>query len=269
MNCWPPTVNDMPDTVLKKHAAAGVTLYNDDAFVVMRRILDKHPAGCFDMIFVDPPYRLSNDGFTCKNGKMASVNKGDWDKSGGLFADAVFHEEWLRLCHALLKENGTIWVCGTHHNIHLTGYLMQNVGYHVLNDIIWEKPNPPPNLSCRFFTHSAETIIWARKSKKAKHVFNYELMRSQNGGKQMKSVWKILPPGQQEKRFGKHPTQKPLALLERCIMAASNAGDLIFDPFMGSGTTGVAALRHARQFCGCESDSHFFETARKRMESDD
>ena len=250
---------------LKKHVSDGLVLYHEDALTVMRKILDKHPNGCFDMIFADPPYFLSNNGFTCQNGQMVSVNKGGWDKSQGMAADMEFYEQWLRLCYALLNPDGTIWVCGTQHNIYLIGYLMQSIGYHILNNITWEKPNPPPNLSCRFFTHSTETLLWAKKSKKAKHTFHYETMKTQNGGKQMKSVWQIASPNKAEKAHGKHPTQKPLALLERCIQAASNIGDLIFDPFAGSGTTGVAALKHGRRFCGCEKEEAFFELAKKRL----
>ena len=250
---------------LKKLISDDSIIYNEDSLHVMRRILDKHSDGCFDMIFADPPYFLSNDGFTCQNGQMVSVNKGSWDKSKGMAADLVFYEEWLRLCYALLKPNGTIWVCGTFHNIYLIGYLMQTIGYHILNNITWEKPNPPPNLSCRFFTHSTETLLWAKKDKKAKHIFHYDMKKKQNNGKQMKSVWVFPPPNKTEKTFGKHPTQKPLALLERCILAASNVGDLIFDPFMGSGTTGVAAIKNGRKFCGCEMKQNFFELAEKRI----
>lgn len=250
---------------MNKYSEDRFTIYNENAFSVMRKILDKYPHGCFDMIFVDPPYFLSNDGFTCQNGEMVSVNKGAWDKSRGIFADLEFYEEWLRLCYALLKPNGTIWVCGTFHNIYLIGYLMQTIGYHLLNNISWEKPNPPPNLSCRFFTHSTETLIWAKKNKKAKHTFHYELMKTQNGGKQMKCVWQIAPPQKEEKMFGKHPTQKPVILLERCVQAATDAGDLIFDPFMGSGTTGVAAIKHGRYFCGCELEQDYFTLAKRRL----
>ena len=253
---------------LKKSVSDGLIIYNENTLNVMRRILDKHPNGCFDMIFADPPYFLSNDGFSCQNGQMVSVNKGEWDKSKDMAADLEFYEEWLRLCYALLKPNGTIWVCGTYHNIYMVGYMMQLIGYHILNNITWEKPNPPPNLSCRFFTHSTETLLWAKKDKKAKHTFHYDVMKAHNGDKQMKCVWQFTPPGKLEKTFGKHPTQKPLALLERCILAASNPGDLIFDPFMGSGTTGVAALKHGRQFCGCEVETDYFELAQKRMKHD-
>ncbi|MBQ9259185.1 MAG: site-specific DNA-methyltransferase [Neisseriaceae bacterium] len=252
---------------MNKYSKDNFTIYNENAFLVMRKILDKYPQGRFDMIFVDPPYFLSNNGFTCQNGEMVSVNKGKWDKSKGLFVDLEFYEEWLQLCYALLKQNGTIWVCGTFHNIYLIGYLMQIIGYHLLNNITWEKPNPPPNLSCRFFTHSTESLIWAKKNKKAKHTFNYELMKQQNNNKQMKSVWQITPPQKEEKIFGKHPTQKPLALVERCIQAATNRGDLIFDPFMGSGTTGVAAIKYGRYFCGCELEKDFFELAKERLKN--
>ena len=250
---------------MNKYTENNFTIYNENAFIVMRKILDKYPQGRFDMIFVDPPYFLSNNGFTCQNGAMVSVNKGQWDKSKGLFADLEFYEEWLRLCYALLKPNGTIWVCGTFHNIYLIGFLMHTIGYHLLNNITWEKPNPPPNLSCRFFTHSTETLIWAKKNKKAKHTFHYALMKEQNNNKQMKCVWQIAPPQKEEKRLGKHPTQKPVALFERCIQAATNVGDLIFDPFMGSGTTGVAAIKHNRYFCGCELEKDFFELAKGRL----
>ena len=253
-------------TSLKKYFSDGIVIYNEDSLNVMRRILDKHPNGCFDMIFADPPYFLSNGGFSCQNGQMVSVNKGEWDKSKGLAADMEFYEEWLGLCYALLKPNGTIWVCGTYHNIYLVGYIMQTLGYHILNNITWEKPNPPPNLSCRFFAHSTETLLWGKKNKQAKHTFNYRLMREINQGKQMKCVWSFKPPAKEEKTFGKHPTQKPVALVERCILAASNPNDLIFDPFMGSGTTGVAALKHNRRFCGCEANTDFFELSKKRLD---
>jgi hypothetical protein len=136
--------------------------------------------------------------------------------------------------------------------IHSVGFAMQQLGFKLLNDITWVKPNPPPNLSCRYFTHATETIIWAAKNKKSRHTFHYRAMKEQAGGKQMKSVWEILPPEREEKRFGKHPTQKPVALLERILLASSNPGDLILDPFLGSGTTAVAAVRLSRFVLGVE-----------------
>jgi hypothetical protein len=157
----------------------------------------------------------------------------------------------------VLKPNGSIWVSGTSHVIHSVGFAMQQLGFKLLNDISWVKPNPPPNLSCRYFTHATETIIWAAKNAKSKHTFNYKLMREHAGGKQMKSVWTLGAPDREEKRFGKHPTQKPIALLERILLASSNEGDSVLDPFMGSGTAAVAALRKGRAAMGIEFDSDF------------
>lgn len=240
-------------------------LYQGDCIIVMDELLKKYPMGCFDMIFADPPYFLSNGGFTCQNGEMVSVNKGAWDESKGLEKTHQFNLDWLSRCQALLKPNGTIWVSGTHHIIHSIGFAMQTLGFKTLNDITWEKPNPPPNLSCRFFTHATETIIWAAKNKKSKHIFSYEAMREQNEGKQMKSVWQFLPPGREEKKFGKHPTQKPVALIKRIIEASTDVGDLVFDPFAGSSTTGVAALQLNRKFCGVELELDFIELSIKRL----
>src|SRR5258707_9633651 len=143
---------------------------------------------------------------------------------------------------------------------------MQQLGYKILNDIAWEKPNPPPNLSCRYFTHSTETVIWAAKTVKSKHHFNYQAMRQANGGKQMKTVWTMTAPSNGEKQHGKHPTQKPVALLERCILASTNEGDLILDPFMGGGTTAVACIRLNRQFVGIETESSYLLIALNRAD---
>ena len=145
-------------------------------------------AGRFDAIFADPPYFLSNGGITCHAGKMVKVDKGDWDVSRGPELNHEFNTEWLRRCQRVLKPNGTIWVTGTHHVIFSIGYALQQLGFKILNDIAWEKPNPPPNLSCRYFTHSTETILWAAKDAKSKHVFNYSAMKAVTG-KQMKTVW--------------------------------------------------------------------------------
>ena len=186
-----------------------------------------------DLIFADPPYFLSNDGITCHAGRMVSVNKGEWDRSRGPDANHEFNRAWLEACQRVLKPHGTIWVSGTAHIIHSVGFAMQQLAFKLLNDISWVKPNPPPNLSCRYFTHATETLIWAAKNKKSKHTYNYKLMRELAGGKQMKSVWTIPAPDRDEKRFGKHPTQKPVALLEWIIQAASNPGDLVLDPVHG------------------------------------
>lgn len=243
----------------------GLYLYHANCLELMELIAEKHPQGCFDMIFADPPYFLSNGGITCQNGRMVSVNKGAWDKSQGIDINHAFNIEWLKRCQRVLKPNGTIWVSGTMHIIYSIGLAMQQLGFKMLNDIIWEKPNPPPNLACRYFTHSTETILWAAKSTKSKHCFNYDAMKAESGGKQMKSVWRIKPPPTSEKAFGKHPTQKPIELLKRCIEASTNAGDFVLDPFAGSSTTGVAALDLKRRFCGIESEADFIELSVKRL----
>lgn len=222
-------------------------LYHDDCL----KILEDIPENTFDMIFADPPYMLSNGGITCQNGKIVSVNKGKWDESQGFEQDFEFHKKWLSACKRVLKKNGTLWVSGTYHSIYSCGFAMQLLGYHILNDISWFKPNASPNMCCRYFTASHETLIWARKDKKTKHTFNYELMKNgdfssdfiKKPNTQMRSVWAIGTPKKSEKTFGKHPTQKPLDLLERIILASTNEGDLILDPFMGGATTGVAALK--------------------------
>ena len=244
-------------------------LYHDDCL----KILEEIPENTFDMIFADPPYMLSNGGITCQNGQVVSVNKGKWDKSQGFEQDFEFHKKWLSACKRVLKKNGTLWISGTYHSIYSCGFAMQLLGYHILNDISWFKPNASPNMCCRYFTASHETLIWARKDKKTKHTFNYELMKNgdfssdfiKKPNTQMRSVWAIGTPKKSEKTFGKHPTQKPLNLLERIILASTNEGDLILDPFMGSATTGVAALKHNRKFVGIEKEKEFVELAEKRL----
>src|SRR6266851_475423 len=187
-------------------------------------LLQKIPESSVDLVFADPPYFLSNGGITCHAGKMVSVNKGEWDKLPGPDVGPVrarfdkvheFNTAWLAACQRVLKPHGSIWVSGTSHVIHAVGFAMQQLGFKLLNDISWVKPNPPPNLSCRYFTHATETIIWAAKNSKSRHTFNYKLMKETNRGKQMKSVWEIRPPEPWEKKFGKHPTQKPVALHQR------------------------------------------------------
>jgi site-specific DNA-methyltransferase (adenine-specific) len=238
-----------------------IRIYQGDCLEILAAI----PEGVVDLIFADPPYFLSNNGITCHAGKMVSVNKGEWDRSRGADANHEFNRAWLAACQRVLKPNGTIWVSGTSHVIHSVGFAMQQLDFKLLNDISWVKPNPPPNLSCRYFTHATETIIWAAKNKKSRHVFNYKLMKEINRGKQMKSVWELYPPGREEKRFGKHPAQKPVALLERIIGAASNEGDLVLDPFLGSGTTAVAAMRGFRSVIGVEMELGFVSTTLARI----
>ncbi len=239
-------------------------IYQGDCLEILPAI----PEGSVDLIFADPPYFLSNGGITCHAGRMVSVNKGAWDKSRGPDANHEFNRAWLAACQRVLKPNGSIWVSGTAHVIHSVGFAMQQLGFKLLNDISWVKPNPPPNLSCRYFTHATETIIWAARDKKSRHTFHYKLMKEANRGKQMKSVWEIRPPEPWEKRFGKHPTQKPVALLERILLASSNEGDLVLDPFSGSGTTLLAALRLRRHALGCELTAEFLSLSLRRICSD-
>ena len=217
-----------------------------------------------DMIFADPPYFLSNGGITCHAGKMVSVDKGAWDRLDTVTAMHEFNRLWLETCRASLAPHGTIWVSGTRHVIYSVGFAMQEIGFKLLNEITWEKPNPPPNLSCRYFTHSTETILWAARDPKSRHKFNYKLMRAEAGDRQMKSVWRLTAPNAAEKELGSHPTQKPLALLDRIILASTDKGDLVVDPFCGSGTTGISATKLGRRFIGIDADEKFLELSVKR-----
>ncbi len=248
----------------------GLLLYHGDSLNVLAQL----PENSVDMIFADPPYNLSNGGFSVHAGKMVSVNKGDWDRSKGFKDDYEFHHKWLAAAKRVLKPHGTLWVSGTYHSIYQCGHALQALGYHILNDITWFKPNAAPNLSCRFFTASHETILWARKDKKAKHVFNYESMK---GGQwptdflkkpdmQMRSVWAIGTPKNGEKKYGKHPTQKPVELLKRIVLASTKKGDIIVDPFTGSSTTGIAALAHGRKFLGIDNEKKFLDLSIQRFE---
>lgn len=230
------------------------------------QILPRLPEyGALPLIFADPPYFLSNDGVTCRSGRMAPVNKGSWDRLSSVPDMHAFNRRWLEICRDALAEDGSLWVSGTRHVIFSVGFAMQELGMKLLNDITWEKPNPPPNLSCRYFTHSTETLLWAAKHARSRHRFNYQEMRAAAGGKQMKSVWKLAAPGAEEKAAGRHPTQKPLALLERIITACTRPGDTVLDPFAGSATTGVAALRLGRAFVGIESDPEHLRLAERRL----
>lgn len=229
------------------------------------KLLPLVPDESIDMIFADPPYFLSNGGITCHAGKMVSVNKGKWDVSNGIEDSHFFNQRWLKQCQRILKPNGTIWVSGTSHIIHSIGFAMQSLHYKILNDISWFKVNPPPNLSCRYFTHSTETIIWAAKNQKSRHYFNYPLMKKLNNDKQMLSLWHIRPPGPAEKKYGKHPTQKPVQLLERIVQASTKKGDVVLDPFNGSGTTGLEAYLLSRKYIGIDSEKEYLELSIKRF----
>lgn len=224
----------------------------------------------FDMIFADPPYFLSNGGISCQSGKVVCVDKGDWDKGGTPEHIASFNHDWLSLCREKLTDKGTIWISGTYHNIFSVATELTALGFKILNCVTWAKTNPPPNISCRFFTYSTEFILWARKSAKKAHYFNYELMRYLNNGKQMSDVWNLPAIAPWEKSCGKHPTQKPLALLARIILASTKPGDWILDPFSGSSTTGIAASLTDRRFLGIEKEQEFIEMSRnRRLELDE
>lgn len=228
--------------------------------------LDKMKRESIDVIFADPPYFLSGNGISNSGGKMVNVNKGEWDKSISIEEKHAYNREWLKKCKRLLTKNGTIWVSGTLHNIYSVGMALEQEGYKILNNITWQKLNPPPNLSTRYFTHSTETILWARKDDKdARHYYNYDLMKEFNHNKQMKDVWTGSLTKQSEKDFGKHPTQKPEYLLERIVLASTQEGDTILDPFLGSGTTAVVAKKLNRQCIGIEKDDDYIELAKQRL----
>jgi len=254
-------IKDIPFKPYFEDMKHNVILFKGNCF----DILPKLPENSIDMIFADPPYFLSNGGITCHAGKMVSVNKGKWDESKGVEENFQFTLRWLRESQRVLTPNGTIWVSGTSHIIYTVGSAMQALGYKILNDIAWFKVNPPPNLSCRYFTHSTETILWAAKNKNSRHYFNYELMRKLNNNKQMLSLWSIKAPGPLEKIYGKHPTQKPLELLNRIVLASTRLGDVVLDPFSGSSTTGIAAFREGRKFLGVELEEEYLKVALKRL----
>ncbi len=256
---------------MKYFSSKNFTLYKDNSLTLLK----KFPDNKFNMIFADPPYFLSNGTFSCQNGKMVDVKKGDWDMSNSLKETIEFHKTWLKECKRILKPNGTIWVSGTYHSIYQCGLIIQELGYRILNDIVWFKPNASPNLSCRFFTASHETLIWARKEQKNPHTFNYTIMKDghwsgdsiKKPNKQMRSVWEIKTTPLSEKMYGKHPTQKPKELLKRIILASTNKGDLILDPFTGSSTTGLVAVEYGRRFIGIDKEKEYLDLSIRRYKN--
>lgn len=240
-------------------------LLHGDALLLLKKIEPQS----IDMIFADPPYFLSGDGITCSAGKMVSVKKGDWDEKIDIKEKHKFNRRWIRACKRVLKDSGTIWISGTMHNVYSIGMALEEEGFKVINNITWKKLNPPPNISCRSFVHSTETILWAKKDiKKAKHKFNYDLMKELNGGKQMKDVWETSLTKPSEKKCGKHPTQKPIALLEKIILASTDENDLVLDPFNGSGTTGIVANRLKRKYIGIDKEKEYLDLTIRRKECD-
>ena len=238
-------------------------LINNDTFDTLKQFDEKS----FDMIFADPPYFLSNNGITCSSGRMVSVNKGNWDKALSVNDKYEFNRKWIHECYRILKDEGTIWISGTLHNIYSIGMALEQEDFKIINNIIWQKTNPPPNLACRCFTHSTETILWAKKNdKKSRYFFDYHKMKEMNGGKQMKDVWTGTLTKPSEKREGKHPTQKPEYLLEKIVLASTEKGQIILDPFCGSGTTGVEAVRFGRKFIGIDICEEYLKISKKRLE---
>lgn len=244
-----------------KSSNRNFTLLHGDCFQLLKEFDFK-----FSCIFADPPYFLSNDGISVQSGKIVSVNKGDWDKGKSHQEMMNFNMEWLSLCREKLKDNGTIWISGTYHNIFSVANCLTELGYKILNVVTWAKTNPPPNISCRYFTYSTEFVIWARKSDKKAHYFNYDLMKQINGGKQMTDVWNLPAIAVWEKSCGKHPTQKPLALLSRIILASTQQGEWVLDPFCGSSTTGIAANLLGRRFLGIDQEHDFVMMSKNRRE---
>ena len=248
-----------------KSPSRDFTLLHGDCFELLPQFDFK-----FDMIFADPPYFLSNNGISYQAGKIVSVNKGNWDKGGTTEYIREFNHDWIALCREKLKDSGTIWISGTYHNIFAVANSLTDLGFKILNVITWAKTNPPPNISCRYFTYSTEFIIWARKWPKRPHQYNYELMKHINGGKQMTDVWRLPAIAPWEKSCGKHPTQKPLALMTRIVLSSTNSGAWILDPFAGSSTTGIAANLVERLFLGIEREQEYVELSRnRRLELED
>lgn len=233
-------------------------------------ILNSLPGNSVDLVFADPPYnlQLQNDLYRPNHTKVDAVNN-SWDKFSSFEEYDVFTRKWLSASRHVLKETGTIWVIGSYHNIYRVGAIMQDLGFWILNDIIWVKKNPMPNFRGVRFTNAHETMLWAQKTKGAKYTFNHRSMKGLNDDLQMRSDWTIpLSTGRERiKSNGSkaHPTQKPEALLYRVVLSSTNQGDVVLDPFFGSGTTGAVAKKLGRNFIGIEQDRKYIRIAQKRI----
>ena len=232
------------------------------------------PPASVDLIFADPPYnlQLTDDLHRPDMTRVESVND-QWDKFDDFKSYDEFTETWLAACKHVLKPSGSIWVIGSYHNIFRVGRIMQDIGFWILNDVVWIKTNPMPNFRGVRFANAHETLIWASLTKGSRYSFNHQAMKGFNNGKQMRSDWWIIPLAKGSERLRDeqgntaHPTQKPEALLYRIILSSSNPGDLILDPFMGSGTTGVVAKRLHRDWFGIESNCKYIELAEQRIDA--
>ena len=248
---------------LPSRGEPGAVIYRADCLRLMRLM----PAGCVDAVFADPPYRLSGGGVTVKSGRVQSVDKGQWDRPRGFEADHEFNVRWLKEARRVLKPDGSLWVTGTHHIIFSIGYALQSLGFRVINHVVWEKPDAPPNALHTAFKHAHESLIWASRSRASRHTFNHDLINSPDPSGQLSSVWRMRAVPRSEKRHGGHPTQKPLRLVRRALLASTGEGDLVLDPFAGSGTTAVAAKELNRAFVGAELEEEFAALAERRLEA--
>lgn len=255
---------DLQENIEPYYKTETEALYLADTFELLKAI----PEETIDIVFADPPYFLSNNGITCASGRMVSVNKGKWDKQNSFEDKHNFNREWIKACKRVLKPDGTIWISGTLHNIYSIGVALEQEGFKILNNITWQKTNPPPNLACKCFTHSTETILWAKKEN-GKPFFNYSLMKELNNNKQMKDVWTGSITKPSEKKYGKHPTQKPLYLLERIIQASTRENDLVLDPFCGSSTTGVACKMLNRKYIGIDNEEEYIKLSIERLKANE
>jgi modification methylase len=233
----------------------------------------KLPEACVDMIFADPPYNLQLGGnlFRPEGGLVAAVDD-DWDKFETFGAYDDFTRAWLREARRILKPNGTLWAIGSYHNIFRVGAALQDAGFWILNDIVWRKANPMPNFRGTRFTNAHETLIWASRSEDSRYTFNYRAMKALNDELQMRSDWlfPICSGGERVKEEGggkAHPTQKPEALLYRILLACTKPGDIVLDPFFGTGTTGAVARRLGREWIGIEREKRYVKVARQRIDS--
>lgn len=234
-------------------------LYLGDTNRVLSEIKDK-----VDVVFADPPYFLSSQKQIIQNGKIKICDKGEWDRVTTLDKINDFNRSWLSKCRDVLKDNGTIWVCGTYHNIYSVEQCLIELGFQILNIVVWQKSDPPPTPYGGRLNFSAEYIVWARKNPKAIHCFHYDKLKQMNGGKEMPDVWKMPSPGNWERSYGKHPTQKPLRLLYRVLQVCTDEGFTILDPFAGSCTSGIAAKLTGRKFIGIEINPEYLDYGIRR-----